>query len=73
MRVSLGFFSPKVKLKEGRNAQGLARFCFFNLTAKIMIVLMVYASCLDYLEGLIGTGDEGEDYFKKNIFVSNPF
>lgn len=41
------------KGREGRSAIRLASFCYYNVTIKLVLVLMVVSSCLDYLKELI--------------------
>lgn len=38
-------------IRRGTNAFRFAGFCFCSLTIKVVLVLMIYAFCLDYLEG----------------------
>lgn len=45
MGASLVFW--KIKVKKGRGAFRLVRFCFCNLTINAVLIFMAYAICVD--------------------------
>lgn len=63
MGPSLVFW--KIKVKKGRSVFRLVGFCFCNLIIKVVLVFMVYASCMGYLEGLTDVDQEVASHLRQ--------